>query len=70
MGSIAISQNGERVYAKSVGYIDLENKIKANENSKYRIGSISKTFTTVLVLKAAEDKNYLLIRLLNSIFRR
>ncbi|MGJ1198641.1 serine hydrolase domain-containing protein [Sphingobacterium spiritivorum] len=56
MGSIAISQNGERVYAKSVGYIDLENKIKANENSKYRIGSISKTFTTVLVLKAAEDK--------------
>ncbi|MGJ1269219.1 serine hydrolase domain-containing protein [Sphingobacterium spiritivorum] len=56
MGSIAISQNGERVYAKSVGYIDLENKIKANENSKYRIGSISKTFTTVLVLKAVEDK--------------
>ncbi|QQT25227.1 serine hydrolase domain-containing protein [Sphingobacterium spiritivorum] len=56
MGSLAIAQNGEIVYTKSVGYIDLENKIKANENSKYRIGSISKTFTTVLVMKAVEDK--------------
>lgn len=55
MGSVAVSRNGKIIYAKSVGFSDYENKIKADENSKYRIGSISKTFTAVLVLKAAED---------------
>ncbi len=56
MGSVAVSRNGEIIYTRSVGYIDVENKLKANENSKYRIGSISKTFTTVLVMKAVEEK--------------
>lgn len=56
MGSVAVSCNGEIIYTRSVGYTDVENKVKANENSKYRIGSISKTFTTVLVMKAVEEK--------------
>jgi len=56
MGSVAISRNGEIIYSKSVGFADIENKTKANENSKYRIGSISKTFTTVLVMKAVEEQ--------------
>lgn len=56
MGSVAVSRNGEIIYTKSVGFADVENKLKANENSKYRIGSISKTFTTVLVMKAVEAK--------------
>ena len=55
MGSIAISQKGQLVYTRSVGFADLEQGIKANEHSKYRIGSISKTFTTVLVFKAVEE---------------
>jgi CubicO group peptidase (beta-lactamase class C family) len=56
MGSVAVSKNGEIIYTRSVGFTDVENKLKANENSKYRIGSISKTFTTVLVMKAVEGK--------------
>jgi D-alanyl-D-alanine carboxypeptidase len=56
MGSVAVSHKGEIIYSRSVGFTDVENKIKANENSKYRIGSISKTFTTVLVMKAVEEK--------------
>jgi CubicO group peptidase (beta-lactamase class C family) len=56
MGSVAVSHNGEIIYSRSVGYADVENKLKANENSKYRIGSISKTFTTVLLMKAVEEK--------------
>lgn len=56
MGSVAISQNGKLVYTKSIGFIDIEAGIKADENSKYRIGSISKTFTTALILKAVEEK--------------
>ena len=56
MGSIALSQNGKLIYAKAVGFSSIENNTKANEESKYRIGSISKTFTAVLVLKAVEEK--------------
>jgi CubicO group peptidase (beta-lactamase class C family) len=56
MGSVAVSKSGKIIYERSLGYIEFENKIKANANSKYRIGSISKTFTAVLVLKAVEKK--------------
>ena len=56
MGSVAVSRNSEIIYTRSVGFADVENKLKANVDSKYRIGSISKTFTTVLVMKAVEDK--------------
>ncbi len=56
MGSVAISKNGEIIYTKSIGLADVENNIKATENTKYRIGSISKSFTAVLVLKGVEDK--------------
>jgi CubicO group peptidase (beta-lactamase class C family) len=54
MGSVAVSKNGKVIYKKSIGFADVENQIKANENSKYRIGSISKSFTAVLILKAIE----------------
>ncbi|MDP2176444.1 MAG: serine hydrolase domain-containing protein [Bacteroidota bacterium] len=56
MGSVAVSKNGEIIYTKSIGFADVENNLKATEISKYRIGSISKSFTTVLVLKAVEEK--------------
>lgn len=56
MGSVAITKNGEIVYTKSVGFADVENHVKATEKSKYRIGSVSKSFTAVLVLKAVEAK--------------
>ncbi len=46
-GSVALSLNGEVIYSRTVG-----NSAKC---SKYRIGSISKTFTTVLVMKAFEQ---------------
>jgi D-alanyl-D-alanine carboxypeptidase len=56
MGSVAVSKNGEIIYTKSIGLADVENNVKSTENSKYRIGSISKSFTTVLILKAVEQK--------------
>lgn len=55
MGSVAISKNGTIIYTKQIGYADIEGKIKPNTDTKYRIGSISKTFTTVLVFKAIEE---------------
>ena len=56
MGSVALSKNGELIYTKSIGYADLEHKIKATEKTKYRIGSITKSFTSVLIFKAIEKK--------------
>ena len=56
MGSVAIAQGDSVIYSKSVGFSDVVwQNLKANENSKYRIGSISKTFTAVLILKAVEE---------------
>lgn len=55
MGSVAISKDGKIVYTNQTGFIDVENKIKPDINTKYRIGSISKTFTTVLIFKSIEE---------------
>ena len=52
MGSVGLSKNGQIIYTKQVGYLDVAAKIKPDSFTKYRVGSISKTFTTVLVFKA------------------
>lgn len=56
MGSVAMSQDGKVIYEKSVGFADVARADKAHAYTKYRIGSISKTFTAVLVMKAVEEK--------------
>lgn len=55
MGSLSIFQNGQEVYQRSVGYENLAENKKATANSRYRIGSISKTFTSVIILQMAEE---------------
>lgn len=55
MGSLAIFRDGKQIYQKSYGYADVESGKKADANTKYRIGSISKTFTAVIILKLAEE---------------
>ncbi|MBW1295074.1 serine hydrolase domain-containing protein [Aquimarina litoralis] len=56
MGSISIFQNGKEVYANSIGYADIEKDIKPNKNTKYRIGSITKTFTATLIMQLVDEK--------------
>src|SRR5690606_26110122 len=56
MGSVAVFQNGKIIYTRSAGFSDYENQIKTTENSKYRIGSITKTITATLILKAVEER--------------
>jgi len=57
MGSIAISKNGNIIYTNVIGQRLLSDrkKIDANVNTKYRIGSISKMFTAVLVFQLIEE---------------
>ena len=55
MGSVAISKGGELIYTRSVGYCDLSSQTAVDASSIFRIGSISKTFSTVLTFKAVSE---------------
>jgi len=55
MGSISIFEDGKEVYNYSLGYESVEGKKKTSENTHYRIGSISKTFTATIVMKLVEE---------------
>lgn len=55
MGSVALAKDGKIFYTKNFGFADTDNKLKINDKTKFRIASISKTFTAVLVLKAVEE---------------
>ncbi len=68
MGSIAVSRDGEMLYTRSLGYCDLSTEAVASSDSRYRIGSISKTFTTVLVFKAIDAKKLALEQTLDDFF--
>lgn len=68
MGSIAVSQNGKLLYTNAIGYSDVETSKKATPKTKYRIGSISKTFTAVLILKAVEENKITLNQTLDLYF--
>lgn len=68
MGSVAISENGKIVYTKSIGFSNVEAKTKSDEDTKYRIGSVSKMFTSVLILKAVEEKKTSLDKKIDAFF--
>jgi len=54
MGSISIFHKDKEVFKKSYGYQNIQNNVKANSQTLYRIGSITKTYTAVLILKMLE----------------
>ncbi len=68
MGSVAIAQGDRLIYSKSVGFTNVEQGLEASENSKYRIGSITKTFTAVLTLMAMEEGKLSLNQTLDTYF--
>ncbi|NME72765.1 serine hydrolase domain-containing protein [Flammeovirga aprica] len=54
--SIAIVDNGKIVYSNGYGFSNREKGIKANDQSSYRIGSITKSFTALSLLKLQEEQ--------------
>jgi D-alanyl-D-alanine carboxypeptidase len=66
MGSVAIAKDNKIIYTKTIGLLNGETK--ANKNTKYRIGSISKTFTAALVFKAIEENKLTLNQSLSTFF--
>ena len=55
MGSVTLSHEGKIIYQKAFGFADIEGNIPATPETKYRIGSITKMFTSALILKAMEE---------------
>ena len=55
MGSISIFHNGNEVYKYSMGYADVEKQQKANAHTRYRVGSVSKIFTSAIILQMVEE---------------
>ncbi len=55
MGTLNLSYKGKSIYSKSIGFSNITTSQKSNSATKYRIGSISKTFTAVLILRAIEE---------------
>jgi hypothetical protein len=55
MGSISIFENGKEVYQRTYGFANIADGKKANSTTKYRIGSITKTFTATTIMKLVEQ---------------
>jgi D-alanyl-D-alanine carboxypeptidase len=57
MGSLAISKNGKTIYNKAIGYslISQNGNKTATSSTKYRVGSISKTFTATIIFQLIEE---------------
>ena len=56
------------VFNKAYGYADVEKNIKADRFTRYKIGSISKTFTAVMVMQLIEEKKLTLQTKLNRFY--
>ncbi len=53
-GTVLVMQKGKPIYKKSFGLADREWNIANTDETKYRIGSVTKQFTAVCILQLAE----------------
>src|ERR1700759_252845 len=70
MGSLALAKEGNILYTRSFGYSQVngtENK-PLTATTKYRIGSITKTYTAVMVFQLVEEGKLKLTDTLDKFF--
>lgn len=68
MGTISIFKDGKEIYQKPIGFSNLDSKTKADEFTKYRIGSVTKTFTATILMQLIDEKKLSLNTTLNTYF--
>jgi D-alanyl-D-alanine carboxypeptidase len=70
MGSLTLSKNGTIVYSKAIGYSFISDKEKKASTTvtKYRIGSITKMFTSTMIFQLIEEGKLKLSTTLNTYF--
>jgi D-alanyl-D-alanine carboxypeptidase len=70
MGSLTLARDGSVLYSRSFGYrrINGNEKEPATSETKYRIGSITKTFTAVMIFQLVEEEKLKLTDTLDRFF--
>lgn len=68
MGSISVFKNGKEIYSKFIGFSNKKSRKIANKNTKYRIGSITKTFTATIILQLIDEEKLTLNTTINEFF--
>jgi D-alanyl-D-alanine carboxypeptidase len=70
LGSLAIAKNGNTVYQRSVGFrsLDAGRQLIADKHTKYRIGSVSKMFTAIMIFQLIEEGKIQLKQKLSDFF--
>lgn len=68
MGSLCIREGENVVFNKAYGFADADKEIAADRLTKYKIGSITKTFTAVLIMQLIEEKKLTLQTKLNRFY--
>lgn len=56
MGSLAIDSAGSKVYQKAMGFRDVESGTRPAADTKYRIGSITKTYTAAMIMQLVDEE--------------
>lgn len=54
-GSVLVSEHGKVIFKKGYGFANMEWNIPNQPDTKFRLGSISKQFTALLIVKLAEE---------------
>ena len=70
MVSVAISKNNQILYQKAIGFasIDQKGNVPATTQTRYRIGSITKTFTATMIFQLIEEGKLTLSQTLKPYF--
>lgn len=55
MGSVAIQKEDKVILKQAYGYASVEGNIKANTQTKYKIGSVTKMFTSAVIFQLIEE---------------
>ena len=54
-GAVAVVRDGKLFYARGFGYADVENKTPVQPDALFRIASVSKSITSVAIMKLVEE---------------
>lgn len=68
MGQLSIREGDKVIFEKGYGFADVDSKVKATATTKYKIGSITKTFTAVMVMQLIEERKLKLETKLDKFF--
>ncbi|MEP1445481.1 MAG: serine hydrolase [Paraglaciecola sp.] len=55
-GSVLIAKDNQVIYEHGVGFADINKNLPNTPNTPFRIGSLSKTFTALLIMQLMEQK--------------